>query len=433
MLYATSLTVRHVKCFPDEFRVEFSAATESGGSWTLLLGDNGTGKTSLLRCIALCLCNKTSATGLLTELTGSFIRDGYNEAEIVLALSDGQVDYEIKTTLQKSDDGESENLEQKVTNANRQLDWKRLFACAYGAMCGTIGDSNFDRYRPIDSLYTLFNYDASLQNPETALRRVVQQKGVKMRDLLEQVDRVLMLKPGSTQLTPSGIRIRKNGDISVPVGAAGDGYAFVLSWISDLLGWWHLRNGGANAHTVKGIVLVDEVDRHLHPKWQRRIISLLTEAFPSVQFIGTTHSPLTVIGATRDSDQYCRLVHLQNNMDHEGVTVRPGIGPPKDQRADQVLTSHLFGLHTTMNDVVVERIERYAKLRTRKQLTPEEQQDMDELREGLKRDLGKPETRLQQRVEKALRFVLASIDSDYEDTDAAEFAIRRKVQELMAL
>lgn len=47
----------------------------------------------------------------------------------------------------------------------------------------------------------------------------------------------------------------------------------------------------------QGVVLIDEIDLHLHPKWQRRIITSLTSAFPKLQFIATTHSP-QIIGET---------------------------------------------------------------------------------------------------------------------------------------
>ncbi len=46
-----------------------------------------------------------------------------------------------------------------------------------------------------------------------------------------------------------------------------------------------------------GIVLIDEVDLHLHPKWQRSLLERLTTTFPGCQFVVTTHSPLVVSGA----------------------------------------------------------------------------------------------------------------------------------------
>ena len=51
---------------------------------------------------------------------------------------------------------------------------------------------------------------------------------------------------------------------------------------------------GDNIPNAEGIVLIDEIDSNLHPKWQWRIIDALTETFPNVQFIAATHSPIIV-------------------------------------------------------------------------------------------------------------------------------------------
>ena len=48
---------------------------------------------------------------------------------------------------------------------------------------------------------------------------------------------------------------------------------------------------GENALEGEGIILIDEIDLHLHPQWQRRVLPALTQTFPNCQFIVTTHSP----------------------------------------------------------------------------------------------------------------------------------------------
>ena len=80
----------------------------------------------------------------------------------------------------------------------------------------------------------------------------------------------------------------------------GDGYKSVVTFVLDMLSWWFLkqqqeeRNGEPT--DLSGIVLIDEIEQHLHPKWQRTIISKLVSSFPDVQFITTTHSPLVASG-----------------------------------------------------------------------------------------------------------------------------------------
>ena len=70
MLYISRIRLLDIKCFPGTVEIDLSQPTQDNASWTLLLGDNGTGKTSFLRCIAMCLCDETGASGLLTELSG---------------------------------------------------------------------------------------------------------------------------------------------------------------------------------------------------------------------------------------------------------------------------------------------------------------------------------------------------------------------------
>jgi predicted ATP-binding protein involved in virulence len=79
--------------------------------------------------------------------------------------------------------------------------------------------------------------------------------------------------------------------ILVPFDALADGHRSYIGWVSDLL--YHLhRANPKNVQDVHGVVLVDEVDLLAHPTWQRTIVPDLSKAFPKLQFILTTHSPI---------------------------------------------------------------------------------------------------------------------------------------------
>ena len=52
-----------------------------------------------------------------------------------------------------------------------------------------------------------------------------------------------------------------------------------------------------NPKSIRGIVIVDEIEQHLHPQWQLKIMELLTKAWPRIQFISSTHSPLVISGS----------------------------------------------------------------------------------------------------------------------------------------
>lgn len=89
--------------------------------------------------------------------------------------------------------------------------------------------------------------------------------------------------------------------IVVPPHQLSQGYQSTLAWIADLLGHAFLEADRiVDPKTLEGIVLLDEIDLHLHPTWQRRIVPILRSVFPRLQFIVTTHSPLVLTGFEAD-------------------------------------------------------------------------------------------------------------------------------------
>ena len=97
------------------------------------------------------------------------------------------------------------------------------------------------------------------------------------------------------------------------------------------------------------IVLVDEIDLHLHPKWQRTIMNYLSERFVNTQFIVTAHSPLVVQSVTD-----VNVALLRREGDHVIIDNNPQA--IKGWRADQILTSDLFGLPTARS-VKIEKLQ----------------------------------------------------------------------------
>lgn len=84
------------------------------------------------------------------------------------------------------------------------------------------------------------------------------------------------------------------------------GYQSVLNLILDLAYRMAILNPdeGDNIPNADGIVLIDEIDSNLHPKWQWRIIEALTETFPNVQFIAATHSPI-IVSSCKNANIIC--------------------------------------------------------------------------------------------------------------------------------
>ncbi len=92
-----------------------------------------------------------------------------------------------------------------------------------------------------------------------------------------------------------------------------------------------------------GLVLIDEIDLHLHPQWQIDIVSSLREQFPRLSFMPTTHNPLTLLGCKKGEVHVLRRHPETNLVGVDQIDIPPG------SRADQVLTGAWFGLSSTVD------------------------------------------------------------------------------------
>ena len=399
----------------------------------MILGDNGTGKTSLLRAIAMGLCDATGSSGLLTEVSGKMIRTGCQKAIIEIELvssTEPSKNYTITTTFSENDDG-NEDVAQKT--GPQGIPRSELFACGYGAAVRTVGNEVVEKYRVLDAVYTLFNYEARLQNPEAALYRILQTEKISQKELLTLVDRVLNLPHGSTTLDFAGLKVNGPWGEFVPLGALGDGYIATIALICDLLGWSLLNRRKKFSTRVKGIVLIDELEKHLHPSWQRTIIGRLAEEFPGLQFIATTHAPLTAIGASVLADDLCQLIILE--LSESNVTVRKNLNAPRNRRADQVLTSHLFGLASTTSDQVTQDVAHFSQLSSKRRRTPGEEEELKQLRRALVTTFSQDESELQAQVRRAVqetleRLACDAIESGRVTREALDLEARRQLAEI---
>ena len=91
----------------------------------------------------------------------------------------------------------------------------------------------------------------------------------------------------------------------------------------------------------RGIVMVDEIDLHLHPAWQMTVLKALAEALPNVQFIATSHSPLLV-----GSIEWMNVI-LMEPGERQSSQPRRFEHPVHGLNADQILTSEFFGMKST--------------------------------------------------------------------------------------
>jgi predicted ATPase len=338
-MYIETVRIRNLRCFKDvtlDLR-----STQGPKKLAVVVGDNGAGKTTLLRAIAMGLCDKDGTSGLLRDTTGNLIRQGADTATIRIDLKQAAKRYTITTTFAKSRAG-FETVRNQVTRPSKNFPWRGIFVCGYGANRGTEGASDTERYSAADAVYTLFSYDWQLLNPEVVLWRRTQGNKDRLKKICRAMDQILMLPNGSTRLNKKGLRVSDTRRFVAGVGAMADGYAGTLAWVLDMLGWWFVAHPNVAGRSPKGIVLIDEIEQHLHPKWQRGIIHRLHEQFPHVQIIATTHSPLCA-ASTPDIGDYASALLLLDQSRDGPVELVDDLPPVGGLRSDQILASRVFG------------------------------------------------------------------------------------------
>ena len=245
---------------------------------------------------------------------------------------------------------------------------------------------------------TLFHESASLSEADKWLRTLKHKQLEGKQPAAQTLEAVLELFNDEflpnclvvDRVDSDGLWLKDREGQMLSWAGISDGYRSALALLTDILR--HLINhyglDGLTARdaegrlfiTRKGVVLIDEIDAHLHPEWQREIGFWLKKRFPNIQFIVTSHSPLICQAADPNglfvlpepgSDEPARALTAEEYQ--EVISSRP----------DTILRSPAFGLRNTRSDPVVAKRARYSLLQSRQrqlgQLTAEEQQELAEL------------------------------------------------------
>lgn len=326
----------------EKLSLNIQPPTESADkeSWLLLLGDNGIGKSSILQAIALALSTREQLDKLDLNVS-TFLRRGTDKGMVTIQ----GYEHDKPISIYFDKDGFETDLNDAPT-----------FVLAYGSTrLLPKGDIRSDtNRRPYFNIGNLFDYSIALNDPNAWLAAV---------DSSEFNDRiaptffdVLALRDDDKIWVDGGkISIRQYGD-DHELENNSDGYRTITALVSDIM--QTLSIDKANYHNSQGIVLIDEIGNHLHPRWRMKIVSALRKAFPKLQFIVTTHEPLCLRGLAhgevvvliRDQDDVIRALDKNLLPDHNLL------------RIDQLLTSDLFGLVNVMDEETEKTYEHYYAL-----------------------------------------------------------------------
>jgi hypothetical protein len=206
----------------------------------------------------------------------------------------------------------------------------------------------FDAFK---ALASLFRGDVELQNPKFVVQRV-RDAGYPLERFFRRLEQILDLKESSISLTSSGLFLSMSNGVPYPLHALGSGYQSTILWICDFLGWAFCYDPRFLSAEPTGIVLIDELEQHLHPRWQRLVIHRLATQFPDVQFIASSYSAICKEGLADLDEHEFRLFLLERNEDEQIVRCRE-VPVRTDVRHDKVMTdesSNLPGTGKPRND-----------------------------------------------------------------------------------
>jgi energy-coupling factor transporter ATP-binding protein EcfA2 len=382
-----ALRLRSVRCLAD---LELSLVTDTGGprAWTLLLGENGCGKTTVLRSLAL-LLSGSSAFAQLLGSTDDWIRVGESQCSLEVEFCLGRgAPHTAKVTLARG-----QPLDQ-IYLANAQafqtINWAleqtaRTYVIAgYGSSrhlsrsATPLGpEAETLRHPRAQALATLFSNDALLYPLQTwavDLHYRRQEEGLTVvRNALHGLLPRLSLK-GVDRDKKDLIFETDDGDIAL--SQLSDGYQNMAAWCGDLL--YRITEAAGveqDPLSVHGLVLIDEIDLHLHPVWQRQLRRFLSAKLPHLQVVATTHSPLTAQQSKRGE-----LFTLRRPAPRDRSVLVPYPGEPSQLMIQQFVTGPAFGIATVDSADIESKRQRYRDLRDLSPRSREQQEEFDSLR-----------------------------------------------------
>jgi len=165
--------------------------------------------------------------------------------------------------------------------------------------------------------------------------------------------------------------------LRLPATWLSQGYQSTIAWVADIIGQMFWENGGPiPLSEMEGLVLIDEIDLHLHPKWQLGLIPTLKRIFPKLQFIVTTHSPMILPGLSREE-----VVIL--GTDKEGNVIAHESPESPALLTGSEIYRTFFGIDRLHPSDLGKDLQRYSFLIADPLRSDEEDKEMHELRERL--------------------------------------------------
>jgi len=389
-VYVRSLRIANLRCFREaELELQFPGREQESppalSNVNLLLGDNGSGKTTVFKAIALAVLSRfLEGSGYVPyqltrrETGGVQMEMASVDAGLLMHGQDqGHFGNGIDSPSRSGSSGvrigkvRDEEVLRELYEESWLSSWK---------------DEMYDEESPAFLLLgygaTRWSTDASGSEPLPTQRKRRRLRYQRVAGIFEEHiplvplaawlprfaygERFQEIQGIVNDMLPEGTRfigdlekeeyLFEHCGITVPFGALSDGYRAYLGWITDLL--YNMTLGcpaGTKLRDLKGVVLVDEVDLHLHPEWQRRVVPTISQTLPNLQFVLSTHSP--IVAGTLSAKNIFVL-----EMDDSGAsTVQQLEENIHGLDADQILLSSYFNLRSSRAPDAVDYLRQLSK------------------------------------------------------------------------
>jgi energy-coupling factor transporter ATP-binding protein EcfA2 len=402
--YFTGLTVENVRSFGLPQHLDLSDGKGRPSQWTILLGDNGIGKTTILQCLAGMMPQEFKVHQGTTEQLNVYVPDIFQKAPphdkyrtlirvgatVLMLTGEFAQGSKLESTSAKfirfdipvriSKDGGN-------STTNFSANFKRFTIYAYGAG-RRIGNASLSEARDNDPQSTLFDDNCALLNAEEwllqadyAAAKSNDQTAARKRDRIREI--LIRLLPDVEDLRiQAGTSPTAFVEALTPFGwvtmrSLSSGYRSVVAWMVDLASRLFDRYPNSEDPLKEpAVVLVDQIDLLLHPKWQRELIQNLTSIFRNTQFIVTAHSPLIVQAATA-----AKIVLLRRDGDH--VVIDNRADSIKGWSLDQIISSDLFENLGTRDPDTEELLKQRKAILTKPNLSKEDTDDLHKIDEKI--------------------------------------------------
>ncbi len=423
-MYIKSAEITNIRSV-EKFKIEFS----NPAGWHVLIGDNGAGKSTIIRSIALALVGPEEALGLRADWKDWLNRQS-EEGEIILSIESGDMDQHsgqsaklknkfipniisfkknkeaVSFTTNKTK--KTENGTQKAANGvpdPMRFNWghgKGWFSVAYGPYRRFAGGNQewtkvYYTQPKLGAHLSAFGEDVALTEAIEWLVKLNYQQlegdtsaGIIIQDIQKLVNSADFLphKAEIESISSEGVMFKDGNGSFIHVNQLSDGYRSILSMTFELIRQlvrvyspdevFKAIRSGVMKIDMPGVVLIDEIDAHLHPTWQTRIGQWFTKYFPQIQFIVTTHSPLICRACEKGSIWRLAAPGTENvSGEVKGIERNQLIfGNVLDAYGTEI-----FGTEVTISKESVEMKEKLVALNNKNELNPLPDSEMNELKQ----------------------------------------------------